>query len=299
MTPLMKTYFPHYNTHVTREYFHEQKDDSPGGVLTSQTYRHPPSPPAPPAVMRGPSLQTHLFSPQHPHPHPTAMDGGVARVSQAKTSGLESTSAPALPLLRSDTTRNKRLIIPERSVNGGSKIMKARRGRSMQKIAATTPHWRVRLRDEFEARSTARRELYGEELQPMSQFGHSQQDVNFEQSNAHGSHVQLSQIQGFQEMALEEPFTNVSEGYDKMAMKPEYTGKSDSARSEGSDSGYGYRSEDGLIKDINHTHTSLNSVHPSHFSPISHSTLPLICPTCQKPVKTQSELKYVTVQVCL
>lgn len=108
----------------------------------------------------------------------------------------------------------------------------------------------------------------GEELQRMSQFGHSQQnDFRFEQIQLHGSHVQLSQIQGFSDMTPEEVCYDGDEGYDEMAMKTEYSTETDNRifKVEGGHSSYRYISDEGLGPSIKDEGSPQNStIHVEH-----------------------------------
>jgi hypothetical protein len=109
--------------------------------------------------------------------------------------------------------------------------------------------------------------MRGEELLPMSQFGHSQQDFYFEQLQTHGSHVQLSQIQGFSDMPAEEVCYDGDEGYDEMALKTEYTTEIDSRifKAEGGHSAYRYPSDEGLGASIKDEGSPQNStIHVEH-----------------------------------
>ena len=107
--------------------------------------------------------------------------------------------------------------------------------------------------------------MRGEELQNMSQFGPSQQDFYFEQFQPQGSHVQLSQIQGFSDMPAEVCYDG-DEGYDEMAMKTEYTTDIDNRmfKTEGGHA-YRYPSDEGLGASIKDEGSPQNStIHVEH-----------------------------------
>lgn len=100
----------------------------------------------------------------------------------------------------------------------------------------------------------------------MSQFGLPQQDFYFEQFQPQGSHVQLSQIQSFQDMSPEEVCFDGDEGYDEMA-KTEYTTDIDNRmfKAEGGHSSYRYSSDEGIGLSIKDEGSPQNStIHVDH-----------------------------------
>jgi hypothetical protein len=114
-------------------------------------------------------------------------------------------------------------------------------------------------------------QIQQEELQPMSQFSHSHPDLWFEQFQPQGCRstdptVQLSQIQGFSDMAPEVCY-DADEGYDEMAMKTEYTADIDNRmfKAEGGHSSYRYPSDEGLGASIKDEGSPQNStIHVDH-----------------------------------